>query len=272
LEALNRAENSRGRQPILSRRGFIRRLTSAGGLGFGLLSVAVVTRPIGLVASGTNSPPRTFAERRIVEGWTVHVSGQLLAAEPAATARALELLREQLREIIRVVPGRAVTELQRVALWFSPEYPGVPPRAEYHPGADWLRANRRDPAMVRGVEFTDIKDFEAETRRMPNFTLHELAHAYHDRVLAGGFDNPEIRAAFDRAKVGGKYDRVQRQDAKGNLAWDRAYALTNPMEYFAETTEAFFSRNDFYPFNRAELRQADPEMEELLGKLWGVSP
>jgi hypothetical protein len=44
------------------------------------------------------------------------------------------------------------------------------------------------------------------------------------------------------------------------------------MEYFAETTEAFFSRNDFYPFNRAELRQADPEMEELLGKLWGVSP
>jgi dipeptidyl-peptidase-4 len=25
------------------------------------------------------------------------------------------------------------------------------------------------------------------------------------------------------------------------------------MEYFAETTEAYFSRNDFFPFTRAEL-------------------
>jgi hypothetical protein len=28
--------------------------------------------------------------------------------------------------------------------------------------------------------------------------------------------------------------------------------LSNPMEYFAEATEAFFSRNDFFPFTREE--------------------
>ena len=49
--------------------------------------------------------------------------------------------------------------------------------------------------MVHGVEFTDIPDFESETRRMPNFTLHELAHAYHDRVLPDSFSNAEIAAA-----------------------------------------------------------------------------
>ena len=47
--------------------------------------------------------------------------------------------------------------------------------------------------------------------------------------------------------------------------------MTNPMEYFAEATEAFFSRNDFFPFDRAELKQHDPELVQLLTKLWGVT-
>jgi hypothetical protein len=35
------------------------------------------------------------------------------------------------------VPSQAVAELQKVPLYFSPEYPGVKPRAEYHPGAGY---------------------------------------------------------------------------------------------------------------------------------------
>ena len=207
-----------------------------------------------------------------IEGWTVLVNERLLAADKAATAKALELLRAQLQEIVRVVPAPAVEKLREVTLWFSPVYPGVKPKAEYHPGAGWLRDHGRDPAMVKGIEFTDVRNFEAETRRMPNFTLHELAHAYHDRVLAGGFANVEIKAAYERAKVGKTYEKVERWFGNGRPnTFERAYAMTDPMEYFAETTEAFFSRNDFFPFNRAELKQHDPEMEQLLVKLWGVT-
>jgi len=206
-----------------------------------------------------------------IEGWRVLVHERLLAEDQAAMEKALELLRAQLREIVRVVPTPALARLREVTLWFSPEYPGVKPRAEYHPDAGWLRENKRDPAMVQGVEFTDVRNFEAETRRMPNFTLHELAHAYHDRVLPGGFDHAEIKAAYEKAKTGGQYDRVERQDSEGRKRFDRAYALSSPMEYFAESTEAFFSRNDFFPFTRAELKQHDPEMEQLLAKLWGVA-
>jgi Mlc titration factor MtfA (ptsG expression regulator) len=53
---------------------------------------------------------------------------------------------------------------------------------------------------------------------------------------------------------------------------ERAYAMTTPQEYFAECTEAYFSRNDFFPFTRDELKQHDPEMFALLEKLWGVKP
>lgn len=226
------------------------------GLGFLLCQVVRATEPT--------------HQTNVIEGWTVLVDVRLLKDQPAPTAKALELLRIQLQEIVRVVPAPAVGRLREIPLWFSPPYPSVRSQAEYHPDAGWLRSNHRNPAMARGVEFTGVADFEAETRRMPNFTLHELAHGYHDRVLEGGFDNAEIRAQYEKAKASGVYDRVERQDSEGRRRFDRAYALTTPMEYFAESTEAYFTRNDFFPFHRGELHQADPEMEALVGRLWGV--
>ncbi len=205
-------------------------------------------------------------EMRSIAGWNVHIHAACLATNAAATARALELLKLQLEEIVRTVPPPAVAELHKVQLWLSPEYPGIAPRAEYHPNADWLRQHGRDPAMAKGVEFSNIRIFEAETRRMPNFALHELAHAYQDRVL--GSRSVEIKAAYERAKAGGTYDKVKRRDAEGREHLGRAYAMTNPQEYFAETTEAYFSRNDFFPFTRGELKQHDPEIFALLERLW----
>jgi alpha-galactosidase len=207
-------------------------------------------------------------QTKVLEGWTLHISDELLAKSQAETARALELLTAQLQEITRVVPASAVAELRKVPLWFSPEYPQVPPRAEYHPGAGWLRQNKRNPAMEKAVEFTNVRIFERETRRMPNFTLHELAHAYHDRVLAKGFGNEAIKAAFDKVKTQGLYDRVEQRFGDGRSAQVRAYALTSPMEYFAECSEAFFSTNDFFPFSREQLAKHDPEMLSLLTSLW----
>jgi len=204
-------------------------------------------------------------DERLIAGWKVHVSTKV---DAAALAKALPLLQAQLEEIVRAVPAKAVVELQKVPLWINPEYPNTRPRAEYHPGAGWLRENGRDPVMAKAVEFTNVRIFEAETRRMPNFALHELAHAFHDRVL--GFENAEIVAVFEKAKAAGKYDQVQRQDSEGRRRLDHAYAMTNAKEYFAECSEAFFSRNDFFPFTREELKAHDPEVFALLGRLWGL--
>ena len=206
-------------------------------------------------------------ESRTISGWSVHVDKELLARDADATAKALRLLEAQLNEIVRTVPAKAVEQLKKVPLWLSPEYAGVGPRAEYHPDAGWLRDNGRDPAMAKGVEFTNVRIFEAEMRRMPNFALHELAHAFHDRVL--GFDEPRIVAAYRAARETHSYDRVQRQDSEGKLREDKAYAMTDHKEYFAECTEAFFSRNDFFPFTAEELKRHDPKMTEVLTAVWG---
>ena len=206
-------------------------------------------------------------DERLIEGWKVKVSVQM---DTAALAKAMPLLTAQLQEIVRVVPAKAVTELQKVPLWINPEYPKVRPRAEYHPGADWLKENGRDPVMAKGVEFTNVRIFEEEVRRMPNFALHELAHAFHHRNVRMSYSNLEIKNAYEKAKASGKYDRVERKDSEGRSHMDRAYAMTTPQEYFAECTEAYFSRNDFFPFTRDELKRHDPEMFALLERLWGV--
>ncbi len=47
------------------------------------------------------------------------------------------------------------------------------------------------------------------------------------------------------------------------------YGLNNHKEYFAESTEAYFGVNDFYPFVRAELKEHDPKMFGVLEAVWG---
>jgi len=201
-----------------------------------------------------------------IEGWTVHVSDRLLEAQPDATEKAVTLLRQQLQVILQRVPAQPLKFLRSVPLWFSPVYPDVPPKAEYHPSGQWLREHGRNPAMAKSIEFTNVGIFAREVRRMPVFVLHELAHAYHDQVL--GFDQPEIAAAYQHAVDARLYDAVQRSNGK----IERAYALTNAKEYFAETTEAFFGQNDFYPFNHAELERHDPRMFRLLEGVWKTAP
>lgn len=227
-----------------------------------------------------NRPPAqaernvNFPKRRVVtcEGWKLHISEELYEKDRELLDESLQLLTNQLQEIVRVVPQQAVIELKKVPLWFSAEYPDTPPRAEYHPNAGWLKENGRDPSMEKGVEFTNVRIFAEETRRMPNFALHELAHAYHDRVLPDGFSNQKIRDAFDKAKASGKYDAVEQRFADGSSTITRSYAMSTPQEYFAESSEAFFSTNDFFPFSIEQLTRHDPEFTALLSELWGTEP
>jgi len=239
---------------------------------FGTLAPAFI-QPPAVRAAGPDTGPANAAETRTVAGWTVHVSPDLMEKQSGQTRRALELLDVQLKAIVREVPSNAVGELQKVPLYFSPPYTNARPRAEFHPSERWLRANGRDPVMAGGVEFTEIAGFERSMDRMPNFALHELAHAYHFHVLRDGFGNEEIKAAYERAKKSGTYDRVERWLGSGRKnTFERAYAMTNPQEYFAECTEAFFVRNDFFPFTLEELKKHDPDMFALLQKVWHVVP
>ena len=199
---------------------------------------------------------------RNLAGWPVRISRELRKTQPEKTAMALKLIKQQLQHLTYILPAESLAIVRDVPIWVSPEYDGVRPTAEYHPGADWLRKQGRRPELVECVELSNISIFEREYKRMPMLMLHELAHAYHHQFL--GFEQPDINQAYEQAKANGSYESILR----GNGKMERAYGLNNPREYFAETTEAFFGTNDFFPFVRAELNQHDPRMEKTLAKVW----
>ncbi len=203
-----------------------------------------------------------------IQGWKVNLHDRLWQESPSKTKRMLKLLSEQLARLVAVVPGKAVRQMQTVPIWVNPPYPGVRPGAEYHGNRGWLKNNGRDVRMGKSVEITNVARFEFENVRMPYLMLHELAHAYHDQVL--GFGNSEIRMQYEAARDSGRYDSVKRFTGR-KIIDDKAYGMNNDKEYFAESTEAFFGKNDFFPFNQQELKEHDPKMHDLLIELWGVS-
>ena len=224
------------------------------------------------VKSAPHAPPKAAQpydptdqyEVQQIEGWRVLVNKRFLREEAALSSDTLTLLRFQLYQIPRKVPAAAVAKLRKITIWVEAAEPHHPCMT-YHPNVGWLRDHGMNTDKARCVEVANARNFLTWTLDQPWMVLHELAHGYHDQFL-GGYDNPELRAAFDRAMKAKLYDAVPRINGKTQ----RAYAATNPMEYFAEATEAFFGANDFYPFVRSELKQHDRPMYELLEKLWGV--
>jgi hypothetical protein len=198
---------------------------------------------------------------RTIEGWTVRVDGRLIKAEKALGDAALKLLGHDLYAIARVIPERPCTELRKVTIWLALDE-GTGVAAEYHPSGPWLKANGHNPDKAKAVEIGDAKKYLSWSRTQPCILLHELSHAYHDHVF--GYDHPRFKEAYAEAVKGGKYESVLHASGRKR----RHYALTNPMEYFAEATEAYFGTNDFYPFVRAELKAHDPGAVRLLEAVW----
>ena len=60
------------------------------------------------------------------------------------------------------------------------------------------------------------------------------------------------------------YDQVQTD--RGGL--ERAYAATNPAEYFAELTCAYLDRCHYFPFTREDLKDHDPTGYRLMETVW----
>lgn len=197
-----------------------------------------------------------------IRGWTVIVNRQLLEPyDPAVTNMALTLLERKFADIERAVNEIPLRTLQRVPIWIENGSNGQRGLA-YHWSAEWLREHGYNPEKAKAVEIHSLFDFIEWEPTQPWFVLHELAHAYHDRAL--GENNEDITEAYENARRLGLYANVMNRE--GNNV--PAYAQVNRMEYFAELSEAYFGLNDFYPFNRQDLRQHDPVGYALMEKVW----
>ncbi|MBI5802086.1 MAG: metallopeptidase [Verrucomicrobia bacterium] len=204
---------------------------------------------------------------RDIEGWKVHVEPSLIDGEHREEgAKALTMLANHLQRIKILVPAGPLAKLQTVEFWIEHKHPSMKGMS-YHPSKAWLVTHHHDPRMARKVHITTAQELfsRGQMLKHPAVVLHELAHAYHDQVLR--FDHAEILAAYRKAKESGTYESVLLVNGKKV----RHYGMNDHKEYFAEGTESYFYRNDFYPFVRAELKEHDPTLHDLLEKIWGAA-
>ena len=228
---------------------------------FFMLFMALIS---GAAAQTNSFDPESAYTPRDIEGWRVLVNGKLLA-ETNLCDRVIIILSAQLFQITRVVPTPALAKIRQIPIWVELDDP-LFPGSVYHESPDWLREHGVNPAKAGAVEIANAGNFTTWTIEQPSMILHELAHGYHHLFL--GDDYPGIRRCYEHAQAAGLYTSVLRI----NGHHERHYAMTSAKEYFAESTEAFFGTNDFYPFVRAELKEHDPEMFALECEVWGVKP
>lgn len=230
-----------------------------------LLASMLALAACGSAPCSAEDDPKFYdpAEKEI-EGWQIKVDPQLLTEEnKEVAAQAFTALANHLQRVKYIVPKDRCEQLQKLPIWI--ELKGNLKAMQYHPDRGWLLANKHDPRLAKHVHIPQAKDLFAPHTwaKHPYVVLHELAHSYHDQVLS--FDHKDVIAAYDSAKENKIYEEVLLFTGKKV----KHYGLTNHKEYFAESTEAYFGVNDFYPFVRAELKEHDPTMFALLEKIWG---
>jgi hypothetical protein len=245
-----------------SRRDSLLRLLAAAVC---IPSFPLVTRAAETQPSKNPSPHRFDPVKRTIEGWTVQIDPALLAGpSDSEEQRAITLLANHLQRISILVTGDTLARLQTIPIWIEREHPSLR-SMQYHPSKGWLENNGHDPRLARHVHIPVARHLlsRGQLLKHPAVVLHELAHGFHDQILS--FDEPRIIAAFEEAKRKDLYTNVLLYTGKRV----RHYGLTNHKEYFAEGTEAFLYRNDFFPFVRAELKEYDPTFHDILESIWG---
>lgn len=224
----------------------------------------MVTLAVAAILAGAyvHSPIADYSKSKI-EGFAVYTS-PAAREHPDTTSEAIRELTCQLKAVVKAVPPQSLATLRTIPFFIEQENPGFP-CACYHPSADWLKENGYIPEKRRSIEIANTSHFVSWSRQdQPSMVLHELAHAYHDVMFT--FEDRYVAACHRAALLSPVYQTTTH--VRG--AKVRHYALNNPMEYFAEASEAYFGKNDFFPFDRADLRSADPVGFAMVERLWGV--
>ncbi len=192
--------------------------------------------------------------------------------DPDLAKTTLERLEKKLNEALAVLPKAAHPTLLKLKLFllYGPKAKG----GGRNNGLEYLRKNapdfheEYDPRWRSAVVIycaenygKQINDFWALKA-----LVHEFAHAHH---LEHWDENqpPEIRAAWEHADQLKLYRDVKDDEGKTH---EKAYAIVNHLEYFAELSCIYFVGCNYRPATRQDLERYDPQGHAMIQKVWGL--
>ena len=201
------------------------------------------------------------------EGFSFKIREEVYNSPSAQTA--ISHLKEDLTEINGHLPEAALKVMKKQPIWLQKDL--TDGAAWYHPNKEWLAQQGYMTEKWHCVVLCNYIHYVSwSDQNQPYMVLHELCHLYHDQALSGGFENPDVKAAYNHAKNEGMYRNTPyRLDSKTVYNIDVAYAMNDQQEYFSEICEAYWGENDYYPFNYEDLKSYDTQGFALMEKVWG---
>ena len=165
-------------------------------------------------------------------GWQVDLTNAR-GAEP--DKKMVSAVKRQLDIVERVhLKPDVLTFMRTIPIWADPAAAGF------------------GPGHYSSKTGVDLRVGELD-RDMP-VILHELLHAYNDRMLPGGFGNGDVRQFF----------------GSGRGLWpDDSYMMSNDREFFAVTASVYlFGNIERPPYSRSQLREKQPRYYQWLAALF----
>lgn len=198
-------------------------------------------------------------ERTNIRSFPVYVAPEFNKHAPSLLKQCLQVLESGAKRIQGALPSAAWKKISGIPIWL--EYEGEKSfGGAYFNSQEWLVSNGLSGAKAKSIQFHS--SLAVMVGHVQNPLMHEIAHAYHDLVLS--YSYRPILTAYRSAQLSGRYNAVRH--SSGRLG--RAYAMSDPFEFFAELSEAYFGTSDFFPFTREDLREFDPLAYRRISDAW----
>ncbi len=161
-------------------------------------------------------------------------------------------------------------KIKQTKIWISNEsnYPfrkGEKTSIVYHRSKEWLESNNLNTEYANSIHIINPRNFVERKiiEEMPNVLIHELSHSLFVKLSAQ--NRNLIKMAYSSALKSSKYRNVTRNNY---LTVKEAYALQNELEYFGELSEAYFGKNDFFPYTSEQLYSYDRVGFNVVEYIW----
>jgi hypothetical protein len=213
-------------------------------------------------------PVREYRQVQI-DDVKVAVEKQLQDECPEVAKKALARLKAKRAQVLTALPSKASKRLGRIRFFLL-----CGPKAKHggrNNGLDYIQndAPRHHPELDRrwrdaivvycAQNYLDLSDLWAVKA-----LVHEFAHAY--QLEQWPEHQPDIQSAWEHARDSGLYRNVL--DVETGKTLERAYALVNQLEYFAELSTMYFAKCNYQPSDRQRLETYDPIGFAMIRKLW----
>ncbi len=200
----------------------------------------------------------------------VYMEASLLRGDPKLAERASRKLSDVLPVALASLPDHAQRKLESLRFYLL--WGQAAPQGGLRSGMRYVRRgeptpqNGHDPRWEHSIVIYSAENLMYLDELWSKKALvHELAHAWH--VTHWPDQHLPIRKAWTNAVKMGLYKDVT--DYKHRTIAS-AYALKNPLEYFAELSTARFVGINYHPYDKKGLERYDPMGYRMVETLWSV--